>query len=92
MWKIHTSTGGIEVAKKEEPTAPLTVVSKAWQRHVVKDNGQVDRRAYTFCWLSSIASALDGVKCHTGQIDSAGLGNEQGFARSAAARLKEKRP
>jgi TnpA family transposase len=48
----------VEKAPKEEPAAPLTVVSKAWQRHVVKDNGQVDRRAYTFCTLDELRTAL----------------------------------
>jgi hypothetical protein len=48
----------VEKAPKEEPAAPLTVVSKAWQRHVVKNNGQVDRRAYTFCTLDELRTAL----------------------------------
>jgi len=38
--------------------APLAVVSKPWQRHVLLEDGSVDPRAYTFCALDELRTAL----------------------------------
>jgi hypothetical protein len=38
--------------------APLAVVSKPWQRHVLLQDGSVDPRAYTFCALDELRTAL----------------------------------
>jgi hypothetical protein len=38
--------------------APLAVVSKPWQRHVLLEDGSVDPRAYTFCALDELRTAI----------------------------------
>ncbi len=38
--------------------APMAVVTKPWQPYVVDPEGKFDRRAYTFCVLNGIQSAL----------------------------------
>ncbi|WP_414589557.1 Tn3 family transposase [Scytonema sp. PCC 10023] len=38
--------------------APLKVVTKAWKRLVINDRGVIDRKAYTFCVLQCLRSAL----------------------------------
>lgn len=38
--------------------APLKVVTKSWSRLVVNSDGVIDRRAYTFCVLQCLRSAL----------------------------------
>ncbi len=43
---------------KPEPSAPQELVTKAWQRHVLREDNSVDLRAYTFCVLDSLRKAL----------------------------------
>lgn len=38
--------------------APREVISSAWQRYVVRADGSIDIRAYTFCLLDQLAAAL----------------------------------
>ncbi len=38
---------------------PLEVVSKAWRRHVFRDDGAIDFYAYTFCALQQLQTALE---------------------------------
>lgn len=38
--------------------APRAVIAKAWQRHVLGEKDQVNLRAYTFCVLDELRSAL----------------------------------
>jgi TnpA family transposase len=38
--------------------APLDVVGGAWQRSVVREDGGIDVRAYTFCTLDRLATAI----------------------------------
>ena len=44
--------------KKLSNDAPLKVVGKSWQRHVLRDDGSVDLHAYTFCVLEELQTAL----------------------------------
>ncbi len=45
--------------KPDLSKAPLAVVnSKSWQRLIVKETGDIDRRAYTFCVLEQLRTAL----------------------------------
>jgi TnpA family transposase len=44
--------------KKPGNDAPREVVGKAWQRHVVNEDGTVDFHAYTFCVLEELQIAL----------------------------------
>jgi hypothetical protein len=37
---------------------PTTIVGKAWQRHVVQENGQIDASAFAFCALDRLAVAI----------------------------------
>ena len=37
---------------------PTTVVDKAWQRHVLREDGRVDARAFTFCTLDALRVAI----------------------------------
>lgn len=37
---------------------PTTIVGKAWQRHVVQENGQIDAAAFAFCALDRLAVAI----------------------------------
>jgi hypothetical protein len=39
--------------------APKQVISKRWGRYVVQDDGQLNPRAYTFCMLSELHTALN---------------------------------
>ncbi|NJL11450.1 MAG: hypothetical protein HC908_18525 [Calothrix sp. SM1_7_51] len=48
-WRFLSSIEGLYKPKMKE--APLEVVSKSWARWVIGKNGQIDRRAYTFCVL-----------------------------------------
>ena len=41
-----------------EPQAPRAVITKPWQRHVLREDGRVDSRAYTFCVLDGLRKAL----------------------------------
>jgi TnpA family transposase len=45
-------------AKKPATDAPLEVVGKAWQRHVLRDDDTIDLHAYTFCVLDELQTAL----------------------------------
>lgn len=38
--------------------APLNGISKGWQQLVVQPNGEIDRRAYTFCTLERLCEGL----------------------------------
>ncbi len=38
--------------------APLSVITKGWTRYCILPNGTIDRKAYTFCVLQSLRSAL----------------------------------
>lgn len=44
--------------KKLGNDAPREVIRKPWQRHVLRDDGQVDFHAYTFCVLEELQTAL----------------------------------
>lgn len=44
--------------KKLGNDAPREVIRKSWQRHVLRDDGQVDFHAYTFCVLEELQTAL----------------------------------
>jgi len=37
---------------------PTAIVSKAWRRHVIPENGQVDQQAFTFCALDKLRVAI----------------------------------
>ncbi len=47
-------------ANRTQPAndAPRAVIAKAWQRHVLGEKDQVNLRAYTFCVLDELRSAL----------------------------------
>ena len=45
-------------AKKPSSEAPLEVVRKPWQRHVLREDGSIDFHAYTFCVLDELQTAL----------------------------------
>ncbi len=47
-----------EMRVKPEPQAPRAVITKPWQRHVLREDGSVDPRAYTFCVLDGLRKAL----------------------------------
>jgi len=44
--------------KTPQSDAPHEVISKSWQPHVLRDDGTLNRRAYTFCVLKELQSAL----------------------------------
>ena len=44
--------------KKPRTDAPLEVVGRAWQRHVLRDDDTIDFHAYTFCVLDKLQMAL----------------------------------
>jgi len=44
--------------KKPDSDAPLEVVRKPWQRHVLREDGSIDFHAYTFCVLDELQTAL----------------------------------
>lgn len=37
---------------------PIVIVDKAWQRHVLREDGRVDERAFTFCALDKLRVAI----------------------------------
>jgi hypothetical protein len=43
---------------KPDNSAPREVIDKAWRRYVVQKDGRVDIRAYTFCVLSHLQTAI----------------------------------
>ncbi|MDI1245186.1 MAG: Tn3 family transposase [Rhodoferax sp.] len=47
-----------ELRTKPEPPAPLDVITKPWQRYVLREDGGVDPRAYTFCVLDGLRTKL----------------------------------
>jgi TnpA family transposase len=47
-----------EMHIKPEPQAPRNVITKPWQRHVLREDDSVDPRAYTFCVLEGLRKAL----------------------------------
>jgi TnpA family transposase len=47
-----------EACSKPIPDAPLAVVSKPWKRFVLPEDGVVDHRAYVFCALDQLRTAL----------------------------------
>jgi len=46
--------------KRHQPdqAAPRAIVNKSWQPHVLREEGAVDLRAYTFCVLEQLHTAL----------------------------------
>ena len=44
--------------KKPINDAPSEIVGNSWKRHVLRDDGTVDLRAYTFCALEELQTAL----------------------------------
>ena len=49
----------IEGSRRPEMSrAPLQVVTRRWRPYVVRDDGKVDRRAYTFCVLGQLRDCL----------------------------------
>ncbi len=44
--------------KKPGDDAPREIVGKAWQRHVLREDGGIDAHAYTFCVLDELQAAL----------------------------------
>ena len=48
----------IAAKKKPDTDAPLEVVRKSWQRHVLREDGSIDFHAYTFCVLDELQTAL----------------------------------
>ena len=47
-----------ELKVKPEPPAPPEVITKPWQSYVLREDGTVDPRAYTFCVLDGLRKAL----------------------------------
>ncbi|MGJ0491608.1 Tn3 family transposase [Methylobacter sp.] len=47
-----------ELRVKPEPPAPRDVITKPWQRYVLREHGGVNPRAYTFCVLDELCKAL----------------------------------
>jgi len=47
-----------ETPSKLQPQAPRDVITKPWQRHVLREDGNIDPRAYTFCVLDGLRKAL----------------------------------
>ena len=45
-------------AKQPSTDAPLKVVGKSWQHHVLREDGSIDFHAYTFCVLDELQIAL----------------------------------
>jgi hypothetical protein len=43
---------------KSDNNAPREVIDKAWRRYVVQKDGRVDIRAYTFCVLGQLQTAI----------------------------------
>lgn len=44
--------------KKPADDAPREIVGKAWQRHVLREDGGIDTHVYTFCVLDELQTAL----------------------------------
>lgn len=47
-----------EIGAKPEQPIPRQVITKAWKRHVIREDGSIDLHAYTFCVLDSLRKAL----------------------------------
>ncbi|MBD4126025.1 Tn3-like element ISXc4 family transposase, partial [Xanthomonas citri pv. citri] len=44
--------------EKPDHDPPTAIVGKAWQRHVVQDDGRINATAYSFCALDKLRSAI----------------------------------
>lgn len=44
--------------RKPSPDVPQAIISKAWQRHVLRQDKSIDFHAYTFCTLEALQTAL----------------------------------
>ena len=44
--------------KKPDNDAPREIITKPWQRHVLREGDAIDFHAYTFCFLSELRIAL----------------------------------
>ena len=44
--------------EKPDHDPPMAIVGKAWQRHVVQDDGRINATAYSFCTLDKLRSAI----------------------------------
>lgn len=44
--------------EKPDHDPPTAIVGKAWQRHVVQDDGRINTTAYSFCALDRLRSAI----------------------------------
>lgn len=44
--------------EKPDHDPPTAIVGKAWQRHVVQDDGKINATAYSFCALDKLRSAI----------------------------------
>jgi TnpA family transposase len=55
-WRYLVSLDGAEPV--DAGRVPMAVVSRAWRAHVEPESGSLDRRAYTFCVLEALPSAL----------------------------------
>ncbi|WP_321823961.1 Tn3-like element ISXc4 family transposase [Xanthomonas citri] len=44
--------------EKPDHDPPTAIVGKAWQRHVVQDDGHINATAYSFCALDKLRSAI----------------------------------
>jgi TnpA family transposase len=47
-----------EHGRRQAPEPPLEVVTPRWQRYVVRDDGTIDPRAYTFCVVDRLRATL----------------------------------
>jgi TnpA family transposase len=47
-----------EMPEKPKSPAPREVITRSWQRHVLDPDGNLNRRAYTFCVLDGLRKAL----------------------------------
>jgi len=55
-WEFLRSIEG--KVRPELSVAPLTLVNKGWARLVIEANGEINRKAYTFCVLQCLRAAL----------------------------------
>jgi hypothetical protein len=76
--------------KKPDNNAPREVIDKAWQRYVVQKDGRVDIRAFTFCVLSHLQTAIHRRDIYTRPITSCSAANilDRKLVRRARSRKK----
>jgi TnpA family transposase len=58
---VVTALHWIDVKEKQPRSAgdaPREVISKSWQQYVLQEDGKINTRAYTFCVLDHLRSAL----------------------------------